>query len=67
MARGVVGLEHGVEDTLDEADLVRRVDRCHLREVIAVGVDQSVDAASRGLMEGASDFEIEGGDSIVGR
>lgn len=65
MSRGIVGFEHGVEDPFDEADLVWRMYGGQLCEVVAVGIDQSVDSGPSRLMEGAADFEIEGRDGVV--
>ena len=66
MPRGVVGLEHGVEDPLQEADLVGGVDGGELGQVVAGGVDQGVGAEAGRLVECAADFEVEGGDGVVG-
>jgi hypothetical protein len=70
-----VGVEHGVEDALDEGDLVGGVDRRKLGQRVAGRVDEGVDALRDGvrrvgvdgrLAAGASDFEVEGRDGGVG-
>lgn len=70
-----MGVEHGVEDALDEGDLVGGVDRRKLGQRVAGRVDEGVDALRDGvrrvgvdgrLAAGASDFEVEGRDGGVG-
>ena len=63
---GVVRLEHGVENALQEADLVGRVGGGELGDGVGGGVDEGVDAGAGGLMRGAADFEVEGGEGVVG-
>ena len=65
-AAGVVGLEHAVEDALDERDFVGAVYCGHLRESVAGGVYEGEDFNSAvPLVGGATDFHVEGRDGIV--
>lgn len=66
MTRGIVGFEHGVQDALEVADFIGGVGGRQLRDGIAGGVDESVDTGAGGLVVGAADFEVEGGDGAVG-
>lgn len=66
MTRGIIGFEHGVQDALEVADFIGGVGGGYLGYGIAGGVDEGVDAGSRGLVVGAADFEVEVGDGIVG-
>ena len=66
MTRGVVSFEHGVQDALEVADFIGGVGGRELRDGIAGGVDESVDAGAGGLVVGAADFEVVGRDGAVG-
>ena len=66
MSLCIVGFEHCIKDPLQVADLIGRMDRSQLRYGIAGSIDNSVDAGASRLVISASNFEIEGGDSVVG-
>lgn len=66
MTRGIVSFEHGVQDALEVADFIGGVGGRELRDRVAGGVDESVDAGAGGLVVGAADFEVERGDGVVG-
>ena len=67
MALGVVGLKHGVENSLEEADFVGCVNGSELSDRVAGRVYEGVDAGLGDLVIGASNLEIELRDGVVSR
>ena len=61
-----MGLEHGVEQALQEANLVGCVRGRELRDGIRGRVDEGVVPHARRLVRGATDLEVEGGEGMVG-
>ena len=65
MALGVVGFKHGIQNSFEEADLVRCMDRSQLRDGIARRIDESIYAGSSNLMEATSYLQVELRDCVV--
>ena len=60
MPLSVVGIEHGIENSFEIADLISGVDRSQLGDGIASSIDQGIYSGAAGLVVCASDLEVEG-------
>ena len=65
MALGVVGFKHGIQNSFEEADLVRWMSRSQLRDGIARRIHESIYARSSDLVEATSYLQIKLRDCVV--